>query len=306
MTLVMNWSSLIPSMVVVNALHEASSPLYSHMDRCYGTPRNWNTFGCLNLYQQPLLWDSATRNYLEDPKAMKDLGMHTSHDPLKNESYSLDRTETSDLSSASSLVMNEPMVSLVNGYSVSEAASPKEMDKNSLEDDAVPGPQNNNIAKVFDFYSSVDSTQIDDLTLPFFEFPLVWQNTDWMEDILRELEERNSKDKLHEFLSLYLSVVSTIGGVIGYVAGIADMPDVADAAANLGFIVAVGKAGLEIRSTLEDPRNSRLGHLTRFFWKIWSMIRDNENVTQGEESDQLSWETVLIGNNMIERVRNGG
>ncbi|KAL7788134.1 hypothetical protein V8C43DRAFT_316790 [Trichoderma afarasin] len=161
-------------------------------------------------------------------------------------------------------------VSLVNGYSASDVANSKETDETGLEDEEAPEAQNNDIGEIPSFNSLVGSVQPDGLT---FKFPPDLQTMIWMESGLSKVEQHKDNDPFLEFMSLYFSMVSKVGGVIGYVAAIADMPEVADAAANLGFIVTVGNIILEVCSTLQDPANSRLGYLVRFLWQVWLMIR---------------------------------
>ncbi|PKK51483.1 hypothetical protein CI102_4220 [Trichoderma harzianum] len=158
-------------------------------------------------------------------------------------------------------------VSLVDGYSASDAANSKETDETGPEDEEAPGAQNNDIPG---FNSLVGSVQPDGLT---FKFPPDLQTMIWMESGLSKVEQHKDNDPFREFMSLYFSMVSTIGSVIGYVAAVADMPEVVDATANLGFIVTVGNIILEVCSTLEDPANSRMGCLARFLWQIWLIIR---------------------------------
>ncbi|KAL7959142.1 hypothetical protein V8C34DRAFT_304300 [Trichoderma compactum] len=281
MTLVMNWGSLIPSMAATNALYDGNS--------------------------QPLLCNTTTHNYFEEPPTMKELRIHTSEAAIDYGFYSLDGAEHSDLDLAGHLMMNEPRISFgfttgndykiagTNhmrepiyldfsnfGYELDDAEEEPALYVDVESDEESPGVQNNDIGEILNINSLVGSAQPDDLTLSFFECPLALQILSWMENGPSQLEQQKGNDQFREFLSLYLSVVSTIGGVIGYVAAMADMPHVVDAAANLGFIVGVGNTVLEIRSTLEDPRNSRLGSLARFLWKIWSMIRGSENTTEDE------------------------
>ncbi|OPB46639.1 hypothetical protein A0O28_0067630 [Trichoderma guizhouense] len=333
MEFVMNWGSLIPSMAVTNALHNANP--------------------------QPLLCGTATHNYLEQPIAMKDLRMNAFEGVINYGFCSLDGVENSDLDVASCLMMNGPMVSfgfitgndyktattnmrkpiyldfskfghgpddaeeepaywtilegphadesvskeksqvcnydgeslcmspskpddqvcwtfamdcdvsLVDGYSASNVANSKETDETGLEDEEAPGAQNNDIGKIPSSNSLVGSFQPDGLT---FKFPPDLQNMVWMETGLSKVEQHKDSDPFLEFMSHYFSMVSKVGGVIGYVAAVADMQEVADAAANLGFIVAVGNIILEVCSTLQDPANSRLGCLVRFWWQIWLIM----------------------------------
>ncbi|KKO97392.1 hypothetical protein THAR02_10507 [Trichoderma harzianum] len=127
-------------------------------------------------------------------------------------------------------------VYLVDGYSASDVANSKEADTTGLEDLEALGAQNNDIGEISHLNSLVDSVQTDGLT---FKFLPDLKNMIWVESGLSKVEQRKDNDPFREFMSRYFSMVSTIGGVIGYVAAIADMPEVADAAANLGFIVAI-------------------------------------------------------------------
>lgn len=160
-------------------------------------------------------------------------------------------------------------VYLVDGYSASDVANSKEADTTGLEDLEALGAQNNDIGEISHLNSLVDSVQTDGLT---FKFLPDLKNMIWVESGLSKVEQHKDNDPFREFMSRYFSMVSTIGGVIGYVAAIADMPEVADAAANLGFIVVVGNIILEVCSTLQDPANSRLGCLVRFLWQIWLIM----------------------------------
>ncbi|PNP54701.1 hypothetical protein THARTR1_04906 [Trichoderma harzianum] len=85
MTLVMNWGSLIPSMAATNALYDGNS--------------------------QPLLGNTTTHNYFEEPPTTKDLRIHTSEAAINHGVYSLDGAENPDLDVAGCLMMNAPMVS---------------------------------------------------------------------------------------------------------------------------------------------------------------------------------------------------
>ncbi|KAK4085631.1 uncharacterized protein Triagg1_621 [Trichoderma aggressivum f. europaeum] len=282
MTLVMNWGSFLPSMAATNALYDGKS--------------------------QPLLYNTSTHNHFEESPTMKALRMNTSESAISYRFLSLDGAENSDLDLASCLMMNEPMVSFgfTTGNDYKSASNSNNMRKpiyldfsqfvygpdDAEEEPALyvdiefdeesPGVQNNDIGQILNINSLVGSVQPDNLTLSFFDFPHALQNLALVESGPSQLEQQKGNDQFREFLSLYLSVVSTIGGVIGYVAAMADMPDVVDAAANLGFIVGVGNTVLEIRSSLEDPRNSRLGYFARLLWKIWSMIRGSKNATEDE------------------------
>ncbi|KAL5085402.1 hypothetical protein Trisim1_010627 [Trichoderma cf. simile WF8] len=275
MELFMNWGSFIPSMAVTNALHNANP--------------------------QPLLCGTATHNYLEQPITMKDLRMNAFEGVINDGFCSLDGAENSDLEAphadesvskeknqvcnydGESLCMSPSKpddqvcwtfamdcdVSLVDGYSASNVANSKETDETGLEDEEAPGAQNNDIGKIPSSNSLVGSFQPDGLT---FKFPPDLQNMVWMETGLSKVEQHKDSDPFLEFMSHYFSMVSKVGGVIGYMAAIADMQEVADAAANLGFIVAVGNIILEVCSTLQDPANSRLGCLVRFLWQIWLIM----------------------------------
>lgn len=271
----MNWGSLVPSMAVTNALHNANP--------------------------QPLLCGTTTHNYLEQPITMKDLRMNAFEGVINDGFCSLDGAENSDIEAphtdesvskeknqvcnydGESLCMSPSKpddqvcwafamdcgVFLVDGDSASDVANSKETDETGLEDEEAPGAQNNDIGEIPSSNSLVGSIQPDGLT---FKFPPDLQNMVWMESGLNKVEQHKDNDPFLEFMSLYFSMVSTIGGAIGYVAAIADLPEVADAAANLGFIVAVGNIILEVCSTLEDPANSRLACLVRFLWQIWLIM----------------------------------
>jgi hypothetical protein len=145
-------------------------------------------------------------------------------------------------------------VPVINGYSASDVANPKKIVEKGLENAKTLGPQIDGIITTLTFDGWVDSGPdlIDSLSLPIFMIASAIEKMALVETIADEIEEEKRKAFILAFLSAIFLFIPVIGEVIGSIA------ELADVGAILSMLGAVGNAGMDIYTIVDDPHNAPL------------------------------------------------
>ncbi|KAL7945747.1 glycoside hydrolase family 18 protein [Trichoderma barbatum] len=145
-------------------------------------------------------------------------------------------------------------VPLINGYSASDVANPKEIVKKGLENAQTLGPQIDSIIATLklDGWVGEGSDLIDSLSMPIFMIASATEKMGLVESIADKIEEAKRKAFILEFLSAIFLFIPVVGEIIGSVA------ELADVAVIMGLIGAVGNAGMDIYTIIDDPHNAPL------------------------------------------------
>lgn len=145
-------------------------------------------------------------------------------------------------------------VPVINGYSASDVANPKGVVEKGLENAQKLGPQIDGIVTTLRFDGWVGSAPdlIDSLSLPIFMIASATEKMALIETIADKIEEERRKAFILEFLSALFLIIPIVGEAIGSIAELADM------GAILSMLGAVGNAGMDIYTIVDDPHNAPL------------------------------------------------
>ncbi|EHK17714.1 glycoside hydrolase family 18 protein [Trichoderma virens Gv29-8] len=145
-------------------------------------------------------------------------------------------------------------VPLINGYSASDVANPKEIVRKGLENAQTLGPQIDSIIATLklDGWIGEGSDLIDSLSMPIFMIASATEKMGLVETIADKIEEAKRKAFILEFLSAIFLFIPIVGEIIGSVAELADVVVI------MGLIGAAGNAGMDIYTIVDDPHNAPL------------------------------------------------
>ncbi|KAL6825858.1 hypothetical protein J3E69DRAFT_380961 [Trichoderma sp. SZMC 28015] len=145
-------------------------------------------------------------------------------------------------------------VPLINGYSASDVANPKEIVKKGLENAETLGPQIDSIITTLklDGWIGEGSDLIDSLSMPIFVIASATEKMGLVESIADKIEEENTKAIILGFLTAIFLFIPIVGEIVGTVA------ELADVAVIVGLIGAAGNAGMDIYTIVDDPDNALL------------------------------------------------
>ncbi|KAM0256174.1 hypothetical protein ACHAQJ_005153 [Trichoderma viride] len=145
-------------------------------------------------------------------------------------------------------------VPMINGYSASDVADPKDIVQKGLEKAKTLGPQFDSIITnlKFDGWINDESNLIDSISLPVLMVASATEKMALVETIADKIEEEKRKALILEFLTAIFLFIPIVGEVIGSVG------ELADVAAILSMLGAVGNAGLDVYTIVDDPHNAPL------------------------------------------------
>ncbi|KAL7932039.1 glycoside hydrolase family 18 protein [Trichoderma chlorosporum] len=145
-------------------------------------------------------------------------------------------------------------IPLINGYSASDVANPKEIVEKGLKNTQTLGPQIDSIITTLelDGWIGEGSDLIDSLSLPIFMIASATEKMGLVESIADKIEEEKRKAFILAFLSAIFLFLPIVGEVVGSVAELADVAVIMD------LIGAAGNAGMDIYTVVDDPHNAPL------------------------------------------------
>ncbi|KAF3076301.1 hypothetical protein CFAM422_001017 [Trichoderma lentiforme] len=142
-------------------------------------------------------------------------------------------------------------VPLINGYSASDVANPKEIVKKGLENAKMQIDSIITTLKL-DGWIGEGSDLIDSLSMPIFMIASATEKMGLVESIADKIEEENTKAIILGFLTAILLFIPIVGEIVGTVA------ELADVAVIVGLIGTAGNAGMDIYTIVDDPDNALL------------------------------------------------
>ncbi|KAH6603443.1 glycoside hydrolase family 18 [Trichoderma cornu-damae] len=145
-------------------------------------------------------------------------------------------------------------VPVIDNYSASDVANPKDIIQKGLENVQVLGPQIEGIITTLKLDGWVDDAPalIDSLSLPILMIASATEKMALVKKIAEKIDEERQKAFILAFLSaifLFIPIIGEIAGAIG---------ELADVGAILSMIGAAGNAGLDIYTIVDDPKNAPL------------------------------------------------
>ncbi|RFU75486.1 glycoside hydrolase family 18 [Trichoderma arundinaceum] len=145
-------------------------------------------------------------------------------------------------------------VPVIDGYSSSDVANPKDIVQKGLENAQELGPQLDGIITNLKFDGWVDDVHalIDSISLPIFMIASAIEKMALVETIADKIEEEKRKAFILAFLSAIFLIIPIIGEVVGSIA------ELADVGAILSMLGAAGNAGMDIYTIVDDPHNAPL------------------------------------------------
>jgi hypothetical protein len=145
-------------------------------------------------------------------------------------------------------------IPVVNGYSASDVANPKDIVSKGLSNAKTLGPQINSIITQLrlDGWFGNGAELIDSISMPIFMLASATENMAQVEQIADKITEEEKKAFIIAFLSAIFLIIPVIGEVVGSVAELADVGVI------LGLLGAAGNAATDIYTIVDDPNNAPL------------------------------------------------
>ncbi|PTB47685.1 glycoside hydrolase family 18 protein [Trichoderma harzianum CBS 226.95] len=179
-------------------------------------------------------------------------------------------------------------VPLINGYSASDVANPKEIVKKGLENAETLGPQIDSIITTLklDGWIGEGSDLIDSLSMPIFMIASATEKMGLVESIADKIEEEKRKAFILEFLTAIFLFIPIVGEIVGSVA------ELADVAVIMGLIGAAGNAGMDIYTIVDDPHNAPLAIFDLILSPLAlgdvAKINKAANIRRGMKGDEVA------------------
>ncbi|KAL9573156.1 hypothetical protein ACKAV7_002841 [Fusarium commune] len=145
-------------------------------------------------------------------------------------------------------------VPLINGYSASDVANPKEVVSKGLDKIKGLPTQIDQVLTTLQLngYLGDDMELIDSLSLPILMLASATENMGTVVQIADKITEEERKAFILAFLSAIFLIVPVIGEVVG---SIAELTDIGTVMALLG---AAGNSAVDIYTVVDDPKNAPL------------------------------------------------
>ncbi|KAH6997387.1 glycoside hydrolase family 18 protein [Ilyonectria destructans] len=145
-------------------------------------------------------------------------------------------------------------VPIINGYSASDVANPKDVvSKGLAKIKGLPTQLDKVLTDLqLDAYIGDDMDLIDSLSLPILMLASATENMGTVVEIADKITEEERKAFILAFLSAIFLIIPVIGEVVGSVAELADIGTI------MALLGAAGNSAVDIYTIVDDPKNAPL------------------------------------------------